>query len=147
MTATRGWRGATEVQFVRFVLVGVVSSAVYAVTYLTLWDAGSVLANLVGSVVSTAVANELHRRLTFRSGHRVDWFTAQWEAGALGAAGLVATSVALAGLHGVLGTTGAVLDLALVGLVTGGVGAVRYLALRAWVFPRRPTVHGTGQGR
>jgi len=126
-------------QFARFVLVGGLSSAVYAVLFTVLTvPVGSVGANVLGSAVSSVLANDLHRRLTFRAGERVGWLTAQWEGGALAAAGIGATSVALGWLTPVVGPTDVVAQLLLVGAVTGTVGLLRFLSLR-WAFgARRP---------
>ena len=130
----------TAGQFTRFVIVGGLSSAVYAVLFTLLAvPVGSVGANVLGSAVSSVLANELHRRLTFRAEERVGWLTAQWEGGALAAAGIVATSVALGWLTPVVGPTDVVAQLLLVGLVTGTVGLLRFLSLR-WAFgTRRPS--------
>jgi putative flippase GtrA len=124
-------------QFARFVLVGGLSSAVYALLFAVLTDpVGSVAANVLGSVASSVLANELHRRLTFHAGERIDWLTAQWEGGALAAAGIVATSAALAWLTSVVGSPGVVVQLLLVGAVTGAIGMLRFVALR-WAFGAR----------
>jgi len=124
-------------QFARFVLVGGLSSVVYALLFAVLSaPVGSVAANVLGSTVSSVLANELHRRLTFRAGERVDWLTAQWEGGALAAAGIVATSVALGWLTSVVGPTEVVVQLVLVGAVTGTIGLLRFVALR-WAFGER----------
>jgi putative flippase GtrA len=121
-------------QFARFVLVGGLSSAVYAVLFAVLATSlGSVPANVLGSALSSVLANELHRRLTFRAGERVDWLTAQWEGGALAAAGIGMTSLALAWLTSVIDPTDVVAQLLLVGAVTGAIGLVRFVALR-WAF-------------
>jgi hypothetical protein len=93
-------------------------------------------ANTAGSVLSSMVANELHRRLTFRAGDRVGWWAAQWQGGGVALVGIVATSLALAWLDGVTGATGVVADLALVALVTGAIGLARFVALR-WLFADR----------
>jgi hypothetical protein len=82
------------------------------------------------------LANELHRRLTFRAGERVDWLTAQLEGGALAAAGIVATSMALGWLTSVVGPADVVVQLLLVGAVTGAIGLLRFAALR-WAFGPR----------
>jgi putative flippase GtrA len=124
-------------EFARFVLVGGGSSAVYALLFGVLTASlGSVAANVLGSAVSSVLANEMHRRLTFRAGERIDWLTAQWEGGALAAAGIVATSVALGWLTSVVGATDVVVQLLLVGAVTGAIGLVRFAALR-WAFGAR----------
>jgi putative flippase GtrA len=121
-------------QFARYVVVGAVSSALYAVLFIGFGGLGSQPANLVGAIASTLLANEMHRRLTFHAGQRVTWFAAQWEGGGLAAAGLVATSLALAGVHGLIGDVGTGVQLCLIAAVTGGIGLVRFVALRSWVF-------------
>jgi putative flippase GtrA len=121
-------------QFARYVVVGVVSSTLYAVLFVVLQPFGDQPANLVGAIASTLLANEMHRRLTFHAGSQVSWFTAQWEGGGLAGIGLVATSLALAGVHGLIGDVGTVAQLALIAAVTGAIGLVRFVALRSWVF-------------
>ncbi|MGY5884127.1 GtrA family protein [Modestobacter lacusdianchii] len=125
-------------QFARYVVVGVVSSALYALVFIALQVAGDQAANLAGAIASTLLANELHRRLTFHAGGQVSWFTAQWEGGGLAGIGLVATSLALAGVHALIGDVGTVPQLALIAAVTGAIGLVRFVALRSWVFSAGP---------
>jgi hypothetical protein len=48
--------------------------------------------------------------------------------------GLVATSMALAGVDALFGDVPALVQIALVTTVTGIIGAMRFVALRAWVF-------------
>ena len=98
---------------------------------------GAQPANLVGAIASTLLANELHRRLTFHAGQQVSWFTAQWEGGGLAGVGLVATSLALGGVHALIGDGGTG-QLCLIAAVTGAIGLVRFVALRSWVFARAP---------
>jgi putative flippase GtrA len=124
-------------QFARFVLVGGLSSAVYAALFVLLDDLGDQAANVLGSVVSSMVANELHRRLTFRAGDRVGWWTAQWEAGGVALLGILATGAALGWLDAVTDADGAAARLLLVGAVTGAIGLGRFAALR-WLFAGRP---------
>jgi putative flippase GtrA len=133
-TRTRLHADHASAQFIRFVAVGVLSTAVYFAVFLALSPIGQQPANLVGAVLSSMLANELHRRLTFHAGERVGWLNAQLEGGGLAAAGLLATSAALAVLDGVLGSAWWA-DLLLIAGVTGAVGLVRFVALRFWVFP------------
>ena len=133
-TGTRMHSDDATAQFVRFVAVGVMSTAVYFAVYLALRPVGQQAANLVGAVLSSMLANELHRRMTFRAGQQVSWLTAQIEGGGLAAAGLLATSAALEVLDGVFGTAWWS-DLLLIASVTGAVGLVRFVALKVWVFP------------
>ncbi len=126
----------TFAQFVRFVLVGGSSTAVYAVLFLSLSWLGYLPAHVVATVASTILANEMHRRLTFRAEERVGWLTAQMEAGGVSLFGLVATSVALRWLDATVGAAHPLLQISLVAAVTAFIGLIRFVALR-WIF--RPT--------
>jgi putative flippase GtrA len=123
-------------QFARFVFVGGVSSALYALLYVLLDGLGDQPANIAGAIASSMLANELHRRLTFHAGERVSWFAAQWEGGGLAAAGMVATALALGWFDSVTGGDSTAADLLVVAVVTGAIGMVRFVALR-WVFGAR----------
>ena len=131
---TRLQQDDAAAQFARYVVVGAVSSALYAVLFIGLDVFGAQPANLVGAIASTLLANEMHRRLTFHAGQQVSWFTAQWEGGGLAGVGLVATSLTLAGVHALIGPVGAGVQLLLIAAVTGAIGLVRFVALRSWVF-------------
>jgi putative flippase GtrA len=122
-------------QFARFVIVGGVSSALYAAVFIALAGLGDQPANWAGAIASTLLANEMHRRLTFHAGARVSWFTAQWEGGGLAGVGLVATSLMLAAVHTLIGDVGTIGQLLLIAAVTGAIGLIRFVALRSWVFP------------
>ena len=135
-TAEQVRRDDTLGQFIRFVLVGSSSTALYALLFLGLQGLGSLPAHVVGTVASSILANELHRRLTFRADERVGWLTAQIEAGGVSLFGLVATSVALGWLDASVGSAHPVLQITLVATVTGLIGLMRFVALR-WIF--RPT--------
>ena len=124
-------------QFARFVLVGGLSSAVYGLLFVLLRGLGEVPANLIGAALSSVLANEMHRRLTFRAGERVSFLTGQVEGGALSIAGLVSTSVALAWLTAVSDTDDPLVQFGLVALVTATIGTIRFIALR-WLFRARP---------
>ena len=123
-------------QFIRFVLVGGSSTAVYALLFLGLQGFGYLPAHVAATIVSSVLANEMHRRLTFRADERVGWVTAQIEAGGVSLFGLVATSVALGWLDSAAGATPAALQITMVAAVTGFIGLIRFIALR-WIF--RPT--------
>ncbi|RBY97369.1 GtrA family protein [Blastococcus sp. TF02-8] len=138
MTA-RLQRDDTLAQFLRFVLVGSVTTALYAAFFVALRSWGYLPAHLVATAVSTVLANELHRRRTFRAGERVHWFTAQWEAGGVTILGLLATSTALGWLDAVTEGDHPVLQIATVAAVTAFIGAMRFLALR-WIFRPEPAL-------
>ncbi|MGY1699297.1 GtrA family protein [Geodermatophilus sp. SYSU D00766] len=133
-----GWVAQDHVpaQFARFVLVGGSANVVYVGLFLLLAGLGDQAANLVGVVASTALANELHRRLTFRAGARVGWAAAQWAGGGLALTGLAATSFALAALEGWTAASGPLASVAVVVAVTGVVGLARFVGLR-WVLTGR----------
>jgi putative flippase GtrA len=120
-------------QFLRFALVGATTTAVYAALYVSLADLGYLAAHLISTVLTTGLANELHRRLTFRAEDRVDWVTAQWEAGSVAVVGLIGTSAALTWLDSAAGSAPVTLQIALVAAVTAFIGVLRFLALR-WIF-------------
>ena len=130
-------RDDVPAQFGRFVLVGGISSLLYALVFILGSRLGDQPANLVGSVLSSMLANELHRRLTFHAEGRVSWFTAQWEGGGIALIGIVLTSLALGWLDSTSGVSGTAARLVLVGLVTGAIGLVRFVALRFVFAPRR----------
>jgi putative flippase GtrA len=121
-------------QFVRFVLVGGSSNVVYALVFLLLHSRGTFAANVAGVVVSTALANELHRRLTFHASARVRWFPAQWEGGGLALVGLALSTLSLALLDFWLPSAGGLVQAVAVVAVSAFVGVLRFLALRGWVF-------------
>ncbi|WP_254205683.1 GtrA family protein [Nocardia alni] len=127
-------------QLIRFALVGGFSNIGYFLLFMAFYGSGPQLANLTGSVVSTALANELHRRLTFHAADRVGWFTAQIEGGGLALAGLGITSAALALLDVLVPHIGGAPDAIAVILVTAVVGTFRFLGLRLWVFQSGHTV-------
>jgi putative flippase GtrA len=127
-------------QFARFVLVGGSSTAVYAALFLALRGFGSMPAHLIATVVSSILANELHRRLTFRAEERVGFLTAQIEAGGVSFIGLAATTTALGWLDATVASAHPALQISLVATVTAVIGLMRFIALR-WIF--RPQVAGT----
>nr|WP_280250075.1 GtrA family protein [Nocardia abscessus] len=121
-------------QLIRFALVGGSSNIAYVLLFTAMNGAGPLVANIAGSIVSTVIANELHRQLTFRAAGRVDWFTAQWEGGGLALLGLLITTVALAGLDFWAPGLGEVTQASAVIAIMAAVGGMRFLALRGFVF-------------
>ena len=124
-------------QFARFLLVGGSANLVYAGLFLMLTGLGDQPANAVGVVASTALANELHRRLTFRASDRVGWATAQWAGGGLAVTGLAGSSLMLAALDVGAASSGPLLSVLAVCAVNGTVGLVRFVGLR-WFLALRP---------
>jgi putative flippase GtrA len=126
-------------QFARFVLVGGSSTAVYAALFLALRGlVGYLPAHVLATVVSSMLANEMHRRLTFRAEERVGFLAAQIEAGGVSFLGLAATSAALSWLDAAVGSAPAVLQISLVAAVTAAIGLMRFIALR-WIFRPQAT--------
>jgi putative flippase GtrA len=126
----------TLAQFTRFVLVGASTTLVYAALFATLEGLGYLPAHLMATAVSTVLANEMHRRLTFRAGERVHWLTAQVEAGGVTLIGLLLSSAALGVLDSFAPDASVVAQVSLVVTVTGLVGLMRFVALR-WLFRPR----------
>ncbi|WP_082843995.1 GtrA family protein [Nocardia salmonicida] len=124
----------TFAQLIRFALVGGASNIAYVLLFLTMHDSGPLVANVAGSMVSTVIANELHRQLTFRAGSRVGGFTAQWEGGGLALVGLGISTAALAGLDFLAPGLGETAQAGAVLVVMAVVGGLRFLVLRNFVF-------------
>ena len=125
-------------QFARFVLVGASTTLVYALLFATLERLGYLPAHVAATAVSTLLANEMHRRLTFHAGERVHWLTAQLEAGGVTVIGLLLTSTSLGVLNSLVPDASVVTQVTLVVAVTGLVGLMRFIALR-WLFRPRVT--------
>lgn len=87
-------------------------------------------ANAAGSIVSTMIANELHRRITFRAAGRISWLTAQWQGGGLALIGLLTSTAALAVIEFVAPALDELTRAGLVLAVMAAVGVLRFLALR-----------------
>jgi putative flippase GtrA len=134
----RAWYRQDHVvaQFARFVLVGGSATVVHVGLFLVLAGVGEQAANLAGVVTSTALANELHRRLTFRAADRTGWAAAQWAGGGIAVTGLVASSSALAALAAWTAAAGPSGSVLVVCAVNGAVGLARFVGLR-WVLAAR----------
>ncbi|MGV8875325.1 MAG: GtrA family protein [Rhodococcus sp. (in: high G+C Gram-positive bacteria)] len=132
---------SVRAQFARFVIVGVSSNGVYALLFVALAFLGSFTANLAGVAASTVLANELHRRHTFRAAGRVGWFQTQWEAGGLALVGLGLSTASLAAMHILFPAAATYVQVSVVIAVGGIFGAARFLALRGWVF--RPAIQAS----
>ena len=134
-----GWvtLDAGPAQFARFLLVGGLANLVYAGLFLMSTGLGDQAANALGVVASTALANELHRRLTFRASDRVGWATAQWTGSGLAVTGLAGSSLMLAALDEGTVSSGPLLSVLAVCAVNGTVGLARFVGLR-WFLALRP---------
>lgn len=121
-------------QLTRFALVGGSSNVLYVLAFVVLRSEGTFAANIIGVVLSTVLANELHRRLTFHAADRVHWFDAQWEGGALAVLGLVLSSIVIALAHVFVPSASALTQASLVIVASAVAGGVRFLFMRGWVF-------------
>ena len=126
--------GTKRNQFARFVVVGVVTSALYTILYVLLEPLGDQGANAVALVASTVLANEMHRQLTFRAAGRLGFLPAQLESGGIAIIALIATTAALAIVNRAVPDASWVFEVAVVLAVTGVIGAVKFFALRGLVF-------------
>jgi putative flippase GtrA len=124
---------AAMAQLVRFAIVGGTTTAVQVLLFALLAPLGALSANVVAWAASSALANELHRRQTFRAGESVGWLAAQFEGGGLSVMGLLATSAALALLTLSAPDAAVPQQTALVLVITAAVGLVRFVVLR-WSF-------------
>ncbi|NKX88697.1 GtrA family protein [Nocardia coubleae] len=120
-------------QLLRFAVVGGVSNIAYVLLFMACTGLGPLGANVAGSVVSTVIANELHRRLTFRT-TAVPWFTAQYQGGGLALIGLGITTAALAALETFAPTLGDLTQAGAMLAIMATVGLARFLSLRYLVF-------------
>lgn len=121
-------------QFIRYAFVGAVTFGLYALVFVLLDPAGDVGANAAGMILSTVVANEMHRRLTFHAAGRKGWLPAQLESGGLAAVALVATTLALAAANSLVPGAPWPVEVGLVLVITGLLGIVKFFALRGLVF-------------
>ncbi len=117
-------------QLFRFALVGGSSNIAYVLLFFAVHSVGPLIANVAGSIVSTVIANEFHRQLTFHATDRVTWFTAQWEGGGIALIGLAITTASLAGLDFWAPGLGDISQALTVLAITAAVGGMRFLALR-----------------
>jgi len=130
----------------RFVAAGLTASVSYGLLFLALGavtDAPDLMVNLVATVVSTVLSNELHRRFTFRSSGRGSVVRGQGAGSAMAVLGLLVNSLVLAVWNLLVPDAGAVSTLAVAYCVNGLVGLVNFLVLRRVLGgrgrPRRPT--------
>ena len=124
---------APAAQLVRFALMGGVADGLYLGVVL-LGSAGGAdvqALNAVGTVASTVLADELHRRVTFRAAGRPTALAVHLAGSGTAAIGLAASTAAL-GVHQQVAPQGPSWGAAVVGLAVGSaVGLARFLVLRA----------------
>ncbi|WP_194815589.1 GtrA family protein [Nocardia sp. XZ_19_385] len=121
-------------QLIRFALVGGSSNIAYVLLFTTMSGFGPMVAHIAGSILSTVIANELHRQITFRAAGRVGWFKAQWEGGGLALIGLLISTAALAALEFWAPSLGEFAQASAVLAVMAAVGGMRFVLMRGFVF-------------
>ncbi|UGQ10672.1 GtrA family protein [Yinghuangia sp. ASG 101] len=93
------------------------------------------LANAIVSVVSTVVANELHSRLTFRSGER-GWRMHAKSSGTV-VVGYIFTTAAMMSLHALVAAPSVITEQAVYLSASALAGIGRFAVLRVYVFAKR----------
>jgi len=129
----------SEARLTRFMLVGALSTIAYALLYLLLrGPLGAEGANALALAI-TAVANtQANRRLTFGIGGRHRLLRQHVMGALVYALTLGLTSGALAVLQGLAPEPARALELAVLIAASVCATVTRYMALRSWVFARRP---------
>jgi len=129
----------SEARLTRFTLVGALSTIAYALLYLLLrGPLGAEGANALALAI-TAVANtQANRRLTFGIGGRHRLLRQHVMGALVYALTLGLTSGALAVLQGLDPEPARALELAVLIAASVCATVTRYMALRSWVFARRP---------
>ena len=127
---------APAAQLIRFAGAGALATSLQVVLFAGLAPVGVLAAHVVSWAASTALANELHRRRTFRAEARVGPVAAQVEGGGLALLGLLLTTAALAGFTLAAPEAGVGAQTLVVLALTGAVGLLRFVVLR-WSFGAR----------
>lgn len=117
----------------RFALAGGAATLVQSAVFLL--AGGGQAGTLLATVVATALANELHRRITFHARGRTTWWRAQWTGGGVAVLGLAATSTALLLRVGWVTDAPDPATLAVLLGVTTTAGLARFLVLRRVLAP------------
>jgi putative flippase GtrA len=123
----------------RFLGVGVVSSLAFALLFLALRGSlGAAGANALALGITAVGNTAANRRLTFAVRGRAGLVRQHVMGGLVYVLTLGLTSGALAVLHGIDRTPAAVLETGVLLVASVAATATRYVALRSWVFARRP---------
>ncbi|MFD7917855.1 glycosyltransferase [Streptomyces sp. NPDC059740] len=125
-------------QLVGFCVVGAVSTLLYLVLYsLFRLGTGPQVANALGLLVSTFANTAANRRLTFGVRGRDSAVRHQAQGLVVFAIGLALTSGSLAALDAATGSPAHSTELAVLVAANLAATVLRFLLLRAWVFPER----------
>ena len=135
----RSWSvsGILHAEFLRFVAVGLVTSASYGAIFLLLGsftDSPHLVINVVATADSTVLGNELNRRFTFRAGAPGSVARGQSAGLGMAAVGLIASSLVLTGWQWISPGASDLSTLLVVYATTGLIGianfAVQHTVLR-----------------
>jgi putative flippase GtrA len=136
---SRSWSvsGILRAEFLRFVAVGLVTSATYGVVFLLLGsftDAPHLVINVAATADSTVLGNELNRRFTFRAGAAGSVARGQSAGLGMAAIGLLVSSLVLTGWQWISPEASDLSTLLVVYATTGLIGianfAVQHTVLR-----------------
>jgi putative flippase GtrA len=127
-------RAATLARITTFAVIGIASTALFAVLYLALrhfW--APAVANLAALAVASIVNTEAHRKWTFRrtDGGRL---RQHYRAGLLFALYYASTTGAVLGLHAARPGAGPVAEVATIVSASAALTVFRYIALDRWAF-------------
>ena len=117
----------------RFSIAGITASASYGLVFLLIGavtSAGAHVLNVVATIISTLVANELHRRFSFRGASNASASRGHGIGSANAVAGLVLSTLALAGWHHLVPDAGDTSSIIVVYVVSAVVGLLNFLTLR-----------------
>jgi putative flippase GtrA len=138
--------GRLGLQLGMFALVGLASTAAYALLYLLLrGTTGPFTANLVALLLTAVVNTAANRRLTFGLTGRTGRWRHQAKGLAVLGAGVVVTSGSLWALHRT-GDHGHAVEVAVLTLANLVVTVMRFVAMRTWVFAKARGAAGSLAG-
>jgi putative flippase GtrA len=122
----------------RFLAIGVVSTALFALLFLALrGPLGAAGANALALAVTAVLNTAANRRFTFRLRGRGDLVRHHLRGAAVFVLTLALSSGALGVLHGIDATPARAVELTVLVLASLGATVTRYVALKTWVFARR----------
>ena len=117
----------------RFFVAGVTASASYGLVFLLLGavtPANAHVLNVIATIASTLVANELHRRFSFRGASNASVSRGHGVGGVNAVVGLLLSTLALAGWHHLVPDAGNTSSVVVVYAVNAVVGLFNFLTLR-----------------
>jgi putative flippase GtrA len=136
-TPVAGVPAGMAAQFVRFALVGIVSTVAYLLLYVLLRTGlGAFGANLLALVTTAVLNTAANRRLTFGVRGRAGAAAHQLQGLLVFALGLALTTGALAALGAWAPTAGQAVEMLVLVGANALATALRFVAFRSWIFAR-----------